>query len=329
MILLLFAALTTTQAASPAPPAAKVTTLETATGQAPAAPGNADQLKLTTLADDRLTLPVTIGSAGPFRFLVDTGADGSAVSRQLAERLLLPAGRRTKLHSVTGFDEVATASVRGLRVANRAMPDIDAPLLEAQHVGADGILGTDVLRSALVRFDFKKKLLTILPNERAAKRLDPDTIVVEARKREGRLIVTHALLDGQRLTVILDTGSEVSIGNMALRAALAKRRMLSGLAPLDLRSVTGTILPASYMTVRELDVGNVGFQNLGIAFADAHTFRALGFDDSPALLLGMNALRAFDSVTIDMNAKKLRFSKPESQRYRVDQYVMTGPRPRG
>lgn len=295
----------------PPPPVGLVTRLEPTTTPGAEPPTTAEQLALTALSGARLTVPVTVGAAGPFRFLVDTGADSTAVSRQLATRLALPRGRSAKLHSVTGLSSVATASISGLKVATRAVPDLNVPLLDAAHVGADGILGTDVLRSAMVRFDFKKGLLSIAPASRGRRLVDPDAIVVEARRRAGRLIVTEAELDGQRLTVVLDTGSEVSIGNEALRRALERRRGLSDHQPVQLRSVTGGTLAASYMFVRRLDLGSVRFSDLGIAFADAHTFNAMGLMDRPALLLGMNALQAFDSVTIDMAARKLRFSMPE------------------
>ncbi|MEO5972189.1 MAG: hypothetical protein ABIP91_02350, partial [Sphingomicrobium sp.] len=52
-------------------------------------------------------------------------------------------------------------------------------------------------------------------------------------------------------------------------------------------------------------------ENLAIVFADAHTFRKLGLDKRPALLLGMNAMRAFDKVSIDFANKKLRVTLPE------------------
>ena len=39
--------------------------------------------------DDRMTVPVRLSGAGPYRFLVDTGADRTAVSRELADRLKL------------------------------------------------------------------------------------------------------------------------------------------------------------------------------------------------------------------------------------------------
>ena len=269
-----------------------------------------DSLPLSALPDDRLTVAVAVGAEGPFRFLVDTAADRSVVSRQLAARLGLPPGRNARMHSVTGLSTVRTASVRGLRVATRTFPDVTAPLLDAQHVGADGILGTDVLRSSLVRFDFVNRILSIASGGREQRGEDPDTIVVEARRRSGRLIVTEAELDGQRLTVVLDTGSEVSLGNEALRRALARRGHLSEERPVILRSVTGSVLPATYMLARQLDIGGVAMQGLGIAFAEAHTFKAMGIEGRPALLLGMNALAAFDSLTIDMAAKKLRFVMP-------------------
>jgi predicted aspartyl protease len=289
-----------------------VTTLEATSS--PASDQHSDgteQLVLAPLPDLRLTVDVEVGTNGPFRFLVDTAADRSAISRQLAARLKLVPGRDAVLHSVTGVSKVNTAALRGMQVATRTLPEVNAPLLDAEHVGADGILGTDVLRSAMVRFDFKERLLSITPSGRNAKRSgEPNTIVVEARRRSGRLIVTEAELDGQRLTVVLDTGSEVSIGNAALRRALSRRGSLSGERPVTLGSVTGSTLQASYMMARHLDIGGVSLNGLGIAFAEAHTFKAMGINDRPALLLGMNALQAFDSLTIDMAAKKLRFVLP-------------------
>jgi predicted aspartyl protease len=199
-----------------------------------------------------------------------------------------------------------------MQVSTRTLPDVNAPLLDAESVGADGILGTDVLRSAMLHFDFRQRQLSILPLTKGRPRNEPKTVVVEARRKAGRLIVTEAELDGQRLTVVLDTGSELSIGNEALRRALYRRRLLGAETPILLGSVTGKTIPASYMMSQKLDIGGVTLVGLGIAFADAHTFMAMGIDHRPALLLGMNALHAFESLTIDMNAKKLRFVMPAS-----------------
>lgn len=299
--------------AAPAAPLPPVTRLESTSAPADTAGIQKDHLPLDALPDDRLTVDVMVGGQGPFRFLVDTGADRTAVSHQLAERLGLAPGRGVRMHSVTGMTIARTASVRDLRVAARSLPDVTAPLLDAAHVRADGILGTDVLRSALVRFDFRAGLLSISAPRRIARQEASDTIVVEARQRAGRLIVTEAEADGQRLVVVLDTGSEVTIGNSALRRALARRGIMRDDRPIELASVTGQKLPATYTSIDRLEIGGLNLTDLGIAFADAHTFRVMGLEDRPALLLGMNALKAFDSVTIDLSARKLRFALPSGE----------------
>ena len=38
---------------------------------------------------DRMTVPVTVSGTGPYRFLVDTGADRTAISRDIATNLIL------------------------------------------------------------------------------------------------------------------------------------------------------------------------------------------------------------------------------------------------
>lgn len=319
MIFALLAAALTSPAAPSRPP---VTTLEATSLPAPlSAPGTEvakDHLPLAELPDDRLTVEVTLAGTGPFRFLVDTGSDRSAISRQLAERLGLAPGRPLNMHSVTGLSTARTARVNGLKVASRSLPEVTAPLLEAQHVRADGILGTDALSAALVRFDFRKGLLSIASGRAHYRRFDEeDTIVVQARRRAGRLIVTEASVGSQQVTVVIDTGSELTIGNAALRKALSRRGRLGEAQQIELTSVTGDKLMADYISLDRVEIGGIGLEDLGVAFADAHTFDVMGLAQRPALLLGMNALRAFDSVTIDMAEKKLRFVPPAAEAERT------------
>ena len=50
-----------------------------------------EDVRFKNAVDDRMTVPVLLSGSGPFRFLVDTGADRTAISRQLASRLNLTA----------------------------------------------------------------------------------------------------------------------------------------------------------------------------------------------------------------------------------------------
>lgn len=271
----------------------------------------ADDVKIRRDAGDRMTVPVTVGGTGPFRFLVDTGADRTAISSDVAARLGLETSDQASLHSLTGMSTVKTATVNNLKLRQRDLKVVDAPILNAENMGADGILGTDSLRSQRVVFDFQNNVMTIVPSEERVATED-GTIVVTGKLRNGRLIVTNAVADGNVITVVLDTGAEVSIGNEALRQRLGRAGLLKNTGAVGLESVTGEILQGEYTFVKHLEVGDVNLANLAVVFADAHTFGKLGLDKRPALLLGMNALRAFKKVSIDFANRKLRVILPET-----------------
>lgn len=260
---------------------------------------------------DRMTVPVRVSGTGPYRFLVDTGADRTAISTELAARLKLSSGPDARVHSVAGVTTVSTAEIPGLQITQGATRVIDAPVLAAANIGADGILGTDSLRSERVEFNFADQTMAIVPSSRPQVHEEPGAIVVRGYRRNGRLVVTDATVDGRPLTVVIDTGSQVCIGNAALRHELLGRSLIDAARKVDLQSVTGETLSGDYMFVRELDVGGVGLKNLAIVFADAHTFRQLNLDRKPALLLGMNAMRAFKKVSIDFANLNFRVVLPE------------------
>ncbi|HET9413179.1 MAG TPA: aspartyl protease family protein [Pseudolabrys sp.] len=269
-----------------------------------------DEVAIGRDAADRMTVDVSVGGKGPYRFLVDTGAERTIISRELARRLSLEDGKDAVLHSVIGVNDVSTVFIPHLQVSNNIISVVDAPALAASNIGADGMLGIDSLRSQRVLFDFKSNSMSITPSSRRAEKLDGQTIVVRARARQGRLIFTQAQIDGQQVTVIVDTGSQVTIGNVALQRALTKQRLLTAPSPVTIESVTGEKLTARAAEIKRLELGEVRIEDLAVAFADAHIFRQLDLKNKPALLLGMNAMRAFDRISIDFQSKKVRFVLP-------------------
>lgn len=271
-----------------------------------------DEVPIGTDIGDRMTVDVSVGGKGPYRFLVDTGAERTIISRQLARRLQLEGGKDAVLHSVVGRNDVETVFIPRLQVSSNTISVIDAPALEAANIGADGMLGIDSLRSQRVLFDFRTKTMSISPANRPQARMDGETVVVRARSRNGRLIFTQAEIDNQPVTVIVDTGSQVTIGNMALQRSLMRRKLWTVPDPVMIESVTGEQLSARVARVRKLEIGGVHIDELAVAFTDAHIFKQLGLNDKPALLLGMNAMRAFDQISIDFAAKKVHFVLPRT-----------------
>jgi predicted aspartyl protease len=257
---------------------------------------------------ERMTVPVRVAGRGPFRFLVDTGADRTAISRQLAPALRLSQGDTATMHTVTGASTVTMATVPLIDIAAKQVRNVEAPLLEATNIGADGILGLDSLHSQRILFDFKKQLLTIVPSS-AREPIPGDSIVVTGKIRNGRLILANAKANNKKLTLVVDTGAQVSVGNEALRRMLL--RASKGSEAVELQSVTGDKVAGQYVIIRELEVGGVKLKALPIVFADSKLFNRLGLENRPALLLGMNALRGFEKVSIDFARKKMRVVLPE------------------
>ncbi len=261
----------------------------------------------------RMTVSVDIDGSGPFPFIVDTGAERTVVSRELAEALGLESRGDVTLATVANVRRVPSVQIDSMRVGRRTLNDIHAPALERANMGALGMLGVDSLRSQRVVFDFERQELTLTQSHLDDRDWPSDTIVITGRTKLGRLILTDAQVDGQRVRVIIDTGSQQTVGNMALRRRLAARDPLGRIGVMDLIGVTGDRVQAEYALAKRLRLGGVHINDMAIAFADFHLFRYLGLEDRPAILLGMDALRMFERVSIDFANRRVRLLPAQSQ----------------
>lgn len=257
----------------------------------------------------RMTVPVQIAGAGPFPFIIDTGAQRTVISRELAGKLGLPGGRMVRLTGMTGTQDVGTVVIPSISVSTLGGERIEAPALAAAHLGAPGMLGIDALQGHALSIDFDNQQMTVTPARKRGERVRraPDEIVIQARSLFGQLVVTDARVGGERVRVILDTGSVVSMGNLALRKRLAKRGKVT---PITLVSVTGGQLVADYGTVGLVKIGTAEIHDMPVAFADAPPFRAFGLENKPAIMLGMDVLKLFTRVQIDFANRELRLSLP-------------------
>ncbi len=273
-----------------------------------------DNLRFASDRTQRMTVPVRIGGTGPYSFFIDTGAERTVISRELAERLRLQPGRSATIHSMSGVGTFSTVVIPKLDVSKQSVVDIHAPALSQTDLGGAGLLGVDSLQSQNVVFDFKNRLLTMSKaKKRSRQAASGDAIVVTARSRFGRLILADARLDGEKVWVIVDTGSQITIGNSALRQKLErKKRLRRPIVPIEIFSVTGGSTIGEYTSAAQFDLGRVRLEDMPIAFADVHPFRMLDLADRPAMLLGMDALQAFDRVSVDFLNRQVRFTLPDA-----------------
>ncbi|WP_159983691.1 MULTISPECIES: aspartyl protease family protein [unclassified Novosphingobium] len=277
-----------------------------------APPDTADTLQAERDLYARMTIDVAVQGIGPYRFLIDTGSQRTVVSTALAGTLGLSLGPQVRVVSIAGVHDVATARIDSIDIGPRSFYDLTVPLLERQNMGADGILGTDSLQHQRVLLDFAHNTIRIGdPKELGGKR--DFEIIVQARQRSGRLILTDAMIDGVQTDVVIDTGASGTIGNRALQRALARKSRSQDRMTGTVASVTGQELPVDLAVAGKLELAHINVANVLIAYADAPAFHELKLDKRPAIFLGMRELRAFKRIAIDFSTRKVLFDLAEAQ----------------
>jgi predicted aspartyl protease len=253
----------------------------------------------------RMTVEVNVNGRGPYRFLVDSGADTSVVGLRMASALQLPIGTPVVLHGTTESALVATVLVDQLSLGQSTIRNLELPALREEDLGGQGMIGIDALVEQRLMMDFEKHVIKAEDAHQPAKVLDGE-IVVTARRRRGQLILTEVTAAGLPVEAVVDTGSEISIGNLALRDKLIRGNRRNFIT-LPIIGVTGVTVNVQMARVAELKLGSVTLRDIPIAFADVPPFKVFGLSKEPALLLGTDLLETFRRVSLDFRARKVRF----------------------
>ena len=250
----------------------------------------------------RMTVPVMVNDRGPFPFIVDTGSTTTVLSDVLAAQLGLSPTDKLLVKAATGAAESDACQLMSLTVGPRRLANLHTPILASSDLGALGILGIDAVSREKLILDFGKKQMTLTASTRRGE--DHYAITVTAKSKYGQLLLVDSDVEGMPLYVILDTGSELTIGNITMRTMLERHRAAG---EVQVAGVTGSSITAPVGLLRTLDLGHVEITNIGIAYADLETFGRFGLRDKPAMLLGMSTLRRFARVSIDFPAREVRF----------------------
>src|SRR6185369_7450474 len=99
------------------------------------------------------------------RFVIDTGANRSVLSRALAMRLGLAPSGEGGGHSIDGAEpamlvNVESLSFGALHLSGGDTPVLDGPMLDGEH----GLLGVDGMAGRLLHVDFVNHCVEIYEN---------------------------------------------------------------------------------------------------------------------------------------------------------------------
>ena len=255
--------------------------------------------------ETRLSVDVHVNGSGPYRFIVDSGADTSVVGMDIARKLELPLGTPAILNGMTSRDTVDRVKVAELKLGPSTIRNLELPALREYDVGGDGIIGIDALTSKRLLMDFEKKMIKVEDASVPYHRL-PGEIVVTARRKRGQLILTHVRAAGVPLDAVIDTGTEITIGNLALRDLLIRGNR-DKFIEVPVIGVTGVTQKLQVARIAELQLGPITISDVPMAFADVPPFKLFGLSEEPAILLGTDLLESFRRISLDFKARKVRF----------------------
>jgi hypothetical protein len=264
----------------------------------------------------RIWAPVTINGQGPFRLVLATGASHSALTPHLVEALGIrgdPADT-VMLRGATGSATVPMVPIEMLEVGDLLMEPRRLAVIPDALGGADGVLGMDELADMRILIEFRRDRITIMrsKNQRAGGQFQ----TIPVGFLNGRLLAVDATMGGVPVKAIIDTGSQTTLGNAALREALAEKRrqeMLEG----KLDQVVGSTLDMQVGTrlgTPSLRLGPVTVRSPATTFADFEIFKHWKMTDEPAMLIGMDVIGLLDTLIIDYRRRELQVRLPRVQR---------------
>lgn len=281
---------------------------------APPTPGvPVDEAARIAAANDsaeHMTVPVMINGKGPFRFVVDTGADRSVLAEDVAVSLGLVKGAEVSVQGVVRSVSTRVVTIAELNFGPISRRNLHLPLLSRTYMGADGYLGLDAVDGSRVTLDFANRALQVARSRMSSVYTPrrPTEAYVPLRGNMGHLRSLNCRVDGVSTTCFLDTGAQISVGNSKLYQALLRENPgLRSLGSLPITGITGGVMMGEVVRIERIRLHSVNFSDAVVAIADMSIFDVWGLAQEPALLIGMNFLRQFQQVSIDYGMKEIRF----------------------
>lgn len=259
---------------------------------------------------------IHINGQGPFRFILDTGANRSVLSLALATRLGLSHSGVGVVHSVDSAElatlvNVDSLSFGSLQLSGGDTPVLDGPMLDGQH----GLLGVDGMAGRVLHVDFTRNCVEIY--EHAAPMSLKGWLSVPARLRFGSLLLVQGDIMGVRVNVLLDTGSDISLANEPFREAM----MDVGARSIEYHNGHAftfgrPIVLARRVWTPRLYLGRTVVESVNAYIGNFHVFDMWGLQDEPTLLIGMDVLERAQEMAIDYENAVVHFRKQPRGDYR-------------
>jgi hypothetical protein len=248
----------------------------------------------------RIVAPVMINGRGPFKLMVDTGANRSLITTTVADALGIDylSAPLVTMNGVTGSAQVPAVGIERLEAGELVLEGLQVPVLPPHLVGnADGILGIAGLREQRLVVDFDRDRVTIS----RSKLWETSLLRIDAHRVAGGLLAVKGRVGRIKVVAIMDTGGQITLGNRALQEALRSEAKHQT----EVLGTTEAVIMGDTARVPDIRFGEVSIRRVRVTFGDFHIFDVWDLNDEPALIIGMDVLGAMGAFMIDFRLAEI------------------------
>lgn len=249
----------------------------------------------------RPTAKVMINGKGPLQFMVDTGSTTTVIAARHLEAFGIPIVGEALVAGTTGTAMMPVGRIGKVQTGSVTKEDLRIAVLTDEGLPeVDGILGGDVFAGRRLSFNIREKTVRIEPSRRQSRTAQSGNI----RVRNGLLAEVDGKVGNVSAKLMLDTGAQNCVANMALSEALKKQHpRLDRVENVRVYGVTGHKLVGQLIALPRVDLKAFSVKDAACVAVDAPIFDLWDLKKEPAMIVGVNLLSRLDSFTIDYGAR--------------------------
>lgn len=299
-----------------APPASLEPASTAQPSSATLTPDESSLFALPTTRDHvgRVVVAATVNGRGPFRFIVDTGATHSTITPDLARTLGLKPSevRSIVVNGITGTAEVSAVTLDKLQTGDLTVDGLVVPVVGSTVMaGADGIFGAAGLTEKSLSVDFLRNRVRISGGVEGEVR--GQAFKVHATRLAHGLMILTARVGRVPTLAVIDTGSERTLGNLALRDALNARRRPGTVAKVtSVYGATAQVESGEILRAPTVSLDTLRIEDVEVVYGDFHIFKVWDMEDKPAMIIGMDVLGTVGSLGIDFKNRDVYLTNSTS-----------------
>ena len=267
------------------------------------------KFRLAGGAQPLILLPTRVNGAGPFDFILDTGAGTSLLSTELAQQLNIKVLGTKEGQSAGGKVSVSLAKVESLALGQAKIEEVEVGIVDLGHIGKtigtkiDGDVGYNFLKHFRVTIDYQTAEIRFDDPKRTENFGKPSKAEIPMRLASPAkpLVLVDVYANGRGpFQFAIDTGTSTT----AISPEAAQQLGIAS-SPIGPLTTGGSQVNVTAGNLKSFQVGGARIDDLVVVVADFFGMLSQAVGAKLDGIVGYNFLRNF-RVVMDYPSEKFR-----------------------